>query len=499
MSEEFTTIIGLEVHVQLSTRSKLFCGCVNLFNPDAPNSQTCPVCLGLPGSLPVVNRKALELSIKTGLALHCQISNFTKWDRKQYFYPDLPKGYQTSQYDLPIAGIGYFEIESDGDPRRIRITRAHLEEDAGKIIHDETTAGGPSRIDLNRCGTPLLEIVTEPDFRSPREAKRFLQDLRLSLRDLEVSDCNMQEGSLRCDANVNLQIPSQGSEVTTPIVEIKNLNSFRNVEAALIFEQQRQYEEWKRTGITDNTTAKSTRGWNAEKEITFEQRGKEEVADYRYFPDPDLVPVTFSEEQIEEIRKTLLSSPLERRTRYRDQFELSEYDAHVIVDLGISTCRYFENVARDVKDAKLAANWITQDVLRERNSLDVSIEDFPITSELLSALLSRIHNGELTTKSGREIFTEMLAKAANSESLSMETIDEIVQQKGLERVTDLNVFEKVIDQIISQNPEAVDSFREGKQAAVGPLMGQIMKQIKGADPSLVRQLLIAKIESLSSS
>ncbi len=323
-----TLIVGLEVHVQLLTRTKLFCGCVNRFNPDHPNTQTCPVCLGLPGSLPVMNRRAFELALEIGLALNCEIAPFTKWDRKQYYYPDLPKAYQISQYDLPFSHDGWLEVEvpagknTEPETRRVRIIRAHLEEDAGKNIHDETGRGGDSRVDLNRCGTPLVEIVSQPDIRSPQEAKAFLEELRLMLTYLGVSDCNMQEGSLRCDANVNLHIPGEdGNTVATPIVEIKNLNSFRGVEAAIEFEAQRQWDEYQKTGrkLGDAGGEKETRGWDANRNITFSQRGKEEASDYRYFPDPDLMPVTVTADKIESVKDSLCELPAARRQRIREK------------------------------------------------------------------------------------------------------------------------------------------------------------------------------------
>src|SRR5579872_2318942 len=364
-----TTVIGLEVHVQLLTQSKIFCGCSAAYNPTQPNVQTCPVCLGLPGSLPVMNRHAFELAVKTAMALNCDIPSFTKWDRKQYYYPDLPKGYQISQYDLPFSEDGWLEIELDsqsGEKRRIGIIRAHLEEDAGKNLHDESGRGTDSQVDLNRAGTPLLEIVSQPDLRSPAEAKQYLEELRLLLTYLGVSDCNMQEGSLRCDANVNLHIHQEdGHKIATPIVEVKNLNSFRNVELALEYEVKRQLEEWQKTGKKLGEVAKETRGWDAVRGATFAQRGKEEASDYRYFPDPDLVPVTVATEFLDAIRATLGEFPADRRRRYMADYALSEYDARVIVDQGQAFAEYFEEVAGLCGDGKQACNWVTQDVLRE--------------------------------------------------------------------------------------------------------------------------------------
>ncbi|MEC9091509.1 MAG: Asp-tRNA(Asn)/Glu-tRNA(Gln) amidotransferase subunit GatB, partial [Planctomycetota bacterium] len=300
----FQMIVGLEVHVQLQTESKLFCSCSTQFG-SAPNTQTCPVCTGMPGTLPVLNQRALALSIKTGLALNCEISRFSKWDRKNYFYPDLPKGYQISQFDLPICGPGYLEISDPAnrfETKKIRLIRAHLEEDAGKSVHDEVTGSADTRIDLNRTGTPLLEIVSEPDIRSPHEARAYLSELKLMLGYLGVSDCNMQEGSLRVDANINLHIDVNQETVATPIVEVKNLNSFRSVERALEYESHRQLKKWQQDSRTIQDDLKTTRGWNDAEQRTTPQREKEDSADYRYFPDPDLVPITIEDHQIETLK-----------------------------------------------------------------------------------------------------------------------------------------------------------------------------------------------------
>src|SRR5262245_51229123 len=306
---DVTPVIGLEIHVQLLTQSKIFCGCANRFSPDEPNTQTCPVCLGLPGSLPVLNAEAFRLSLIAATALNCEIAAFTKWDRKQYYYPDLPKGYQISQYDLPYSQHGWLEVTLPGAPaRRIHIRRVHLEEDAGKNLHDESGRRADSRVDLNRAGTPLMEIVTEPDLRSAAEAKVFLEEIRLLMTYLGVSNCNMQEGSLRCDANVNLHVTgADGKTVATPIVEIKNLNTFRGVEAAVEFELARQRDEFEKTGrkLGDWGVEKETRGWDAERGVTFAQRGKEEASDYRYFPDPDLAPVTVTDAERAASRRRL--------------------------------------------------------------------------------------------------------------------------------------------------------------------------------------------------
>lgn len=494
---EYTVVVGLEVHVQLLTQTKIFCGCSTAFNPTQPNVQTCPVCLGLPGSLPVMNRHAFDLAVKTALAINCEISTFTKWDRKQYYYPDLPKGYQISQFDLPFSEDGWLEIEIPGAPgerRRVGIIRAHLEEDAGKNLHDESGRGTDSQVDLNRAGTPLLEIVSQPDIRSAAEARKYLEELRLLLTYLNVSDCNMQEGSLRCDANVNLHLHQEdGHRIATPITEIKNLNSFRNVELAIEFEVQRQFEEWQKTGKKLGEVPKETRGWDAARGLTVPQRGKEEASDYRYFPDPDLVPVTVTEEQIASIRAELCEFPADRRQRLAVAYQLSDYDVGVLIDQGTAFADYFEAVAQAGGDGKQACNWVTQDVLREMNERKLTIGEFPISAALLGNLLGRIHARQITTKSAREIFMELLANDGSTEPNSPSLIDRIVQERGLTIVSNTAELEAAIAQVLADNPKPVADFRSGKQAAAGALIGQVMRKIKGADPQTVRELLLKRL------
>jgi aspartyl-tRNA(Asn)/glutamyl-tRNA(Gln) amidotransferase subunit B len=498
-----TLIIGLEVHVQLQTRTKLFCGCVNRFAPDDPNTQTCPVCTGTPGALPVMNRRAFDLALETALAINCDISAFTKWDRKQYYYPDLPKAYQISQFDLPFSHDGWLEVEVVGEDEtesetvRVGIIRAHLEEDAGKNLHDESGRGGDSRVDLNRCGTPLVEIVTEPDIRSAAAARVFLEELRLLLIYLDVSDCNMQEGSLRCDANVNLHIDTDdGHRIATPIVEVKNLNSFRAVEAAILFEERRQIEEWKKAGLKlgDPGVAKETRGWDANRNITLGQRGKEEASDYRYFPDPDLIPVTVTDDFVQTVRESLCEFPADRRKRFCEGWQLSAYDAAVLIDQGMATADYFETVAQACNDAKQAANWVTQDVLRELKERDQSIGEFAISPNILGGLLSRFSEGVLTVKSAREVFATLLEEADNDADISADRIDAIIEEKGLATVSDTGQLEGVIASVVEKNEKVAADFRSGKQAAIGRLIGEVMREIKGADAKVVRQMLIERIE-----
>lgn len=489
----YEVIIGLEVHVQLLTRTKIFCGCVNRFNPDQPNTQTCPVCLGLPGSLPVMNQEAFRLSVITAMALNCEIARFTKWDRKQYYYPDLPKGYQISQYDLPFSHDGWIEAQvGEAAPTRIRIRRAHLEEDAGKNVHDESGRGGDSRVDLNRAGTPLLEIVSEPDIRSAAEAKACLEELHLLLTFLGVSDCNMQEGSLRCDANVNLHITrDDGTKVATPIVEIKNLNTFRGVEAAIEFEADRQLKEYQKTGrkLGDPGVDKETRGWDGEHNKTFAQRGKEEAADYRYFPDPDLLPIVVTEEQLDEWRKSVCESPSRRRRRFQEA-GLSGYDAEVIVNQGRDFADYYELVAELAGDPKQAANWVTQDVLRELNNRNTSLADFALTPQVLGTLLKRVTDKVITVKSGRELFTALLDQSDENQTVSVSLIDELIEMRGLKVVSDTGALDAAIKAALADSPKAVEDFKAGKQQALGAVIGKVMKSLKGADAKDVRERII---------
>ena len=483
-------VIGLEVHVQLATKSKLFSGCAADFAPDEPNTRTDPYVLGLPGTLPVLNAAAFRMAVKVGLALNCEIGRHCKFDRKQYYYPDLPKGYQISQYDLPVCGAGYLDIDTDaGGTKRIGVTRAHLEEDAGKNIH----AGGASRIDLNRAGTPLVEIVSEPDMSSGAEARAYLERLKLLLTYLGVSDCNMQEGSLRCDVNVNFKVGTPEGTKATPIAEVKNLNSFRGVEAAIEFERDRQLAEFERTGETLTPNNKTTRGWDPDRQITVEQRSKEEAADYRYFPDPDLVPVTLSEEAIEALRGELGEFPADRRVRVGHAWGLSDYDAGVVIERGKPFADYFETVAQTAGDGKRAANWCTQDVLRDLAERGEELETFPIPAGTLGHLLKRISAGDLNTAAGREVYAELLTRPRSANDPA--AVDAVVKDRGLEAVTGGAELETACDAAIAdpRNATAVEAVRGGKQQAVGPLIGQVKQAVGGADPQTVRAMLLERI------
>ncbi len=485
----YTIIIGLEVHVQLQTQSKLFCGCSTKFGAP-PNTQTCQICIGMPGTLPVMNRTAYELGLRTAVALNCEIAPFTKWDRKNYYYPDLPKGYQISQYDLPFSFNGYLEINDPKErfaPKRIGITRAHLEEDAGKSMHDEAAGKADSRIDLNRTGTPLLEIVSEPDMRSPLEAKAYLTELKLLLTYLGVSDCNMQEGSLRVDANVNLHLTQPGRTAKTPIVEIKNVNSFRAVERAIAYESERQYQVWQETKQEIGDAPKQTRGWDDAANVTRGQRFKEESSDYRYFPDPDLVPVTVTLDKIAEVRDTLGELPAQLRHRLEVTYNISTYDSDVLVNAGPGTIDYFVELSSLIDDGKIASNWVTQDVARVMNEQNLSIEQFPIRPAGLADLVGRVKAGDFDTSKAREIFGEMLSSGKSAA--------EVVADKGIVKVDESELV-AICRELLEANPRIVADVKSGKQQAAGNLIGQAKKRNPNVNAARVREIVLELIAGM---
>ncbi len=488
-AEPYTTVIGLEVHVQLQTQTKLFCGCSTTFG-SPPNTQVCPTCLGLPGSLPVMNRRAFDLAIRAALALNCKIASFTKWDRKNYFYPDLPKGYQISQFDLPFSSDGHLEVV---DPkgafsRRVGIIRVHLEEDAGKSMHDESAGLADTRIDLNRAGTPLCEIVSQPDLRSPQEARAWLNELKLLLVYLGVSDCNMQEGSLRVDANVNLHIPQPDGRIAkTPIVEIKNMNSFRSVERALTYEAARQWEEWQATKLELGTMPKQTRGWDDPAGITRPQRQKEESSDYRYFPEPDLVPVTVSEEQVAAVRAAMGEPPAVLRTTLEETWKISAYDSDVLVNQGRDLVAYFEELATLVGEGKVASNWMQQDVLRTLNERGGMIGEFPVRPAVVADIIGRIAKGDFDTSRGREIFAEVLS--------SGRSVEDVVASMGIAAVSDDDLI-TLCQELIAANPKIVADVQGGKEQAAAGLIGQAKKKNPNVNPGKVRQTCLDLIRQL---
>lgn len=472
----FETVIGVEVHAQLRTNSKMFCGCGTTFGLSA-NSQTCPVCLGLPGSLPVINRTAVEMAVRAGLALNCTIATNNRFARKNYFYPDLPKGYQISQYESPICQHGWIEIRNDGGTKRIRIRRAHLEEDAGKNIHGTGTGG--SRVDLNRAGTPLLEIVTEPDMRSADEVVAYLKRLREILMYLGVCDGNMEEGSFRCEPNLSLR-PSGQKEFGTK-VELKNINSFKYVKDAVEYEVKRQTKALNEGG----EIRQETRLWNIERGETAVMRSKEEAHDYRYFPDPDLVPLKLDEEWIESFRASLPELPAARMRRFIADYGLPEYDATILTgSKGIAD--YFESSVKLFNQPKTVSNWVMGELMRELNNAGTDISASPITPERLVNLLQMVDKGTISLKVAREIFPELYS--------SGKTPEQIVQEKGLTQVSDEGELVKIVDGVLSKHPAQVTQFKEGKQQVLGFLVGQVMKASGGkANPGKVNELLKRKL------
>ncbi|HET9575962.1 MAG TPA: Asp-tRNA(Asn)/Glu-tRNA(Gln) amidotransferase subunit GatB [Nitrospira sp.] len=472
----YEVVIGVEVHAQLRTKSKMFCGCGATFGRSA-NSQTCPICLGLPGSLPVINRMAVEMAVRAGLALNCTIGEHNRFARKNYFYPDLPKGYQISQYEAPICEHGWIEIAAGDGKKRVRIRRAHLEEDAGKNIHETGTSG--SHVDLNRAGTPLLEIVTEPDMRSAEEVIAYLKGLRDILMYLEVCDGNMEEGSFRCEPNLSLR-PLGQKEFGTK-VELKNINSFKFVKDAVEYEIKRQTKVLSEGG----TIQQETRLWNLDRGETAVMRSKEEAHDYRYFPDPDLVPLKLEKEWVEECRKGLPELPAMRAARFVSDYGLPEYDAAVLT-ASRGMADYFEAGVKVFNQPKTVSNWVMGELTRELNNSGTDVSASPVSPERLAGLLQMVDRGTVSLKAAREIFPELYS--------SGKTPEQIVQEKGLTQVSDEGALEKIIDDVLVKNPAQVAQFKEGKQQVLGFLVGQVMKASGGkANPGKVNDLLKKKL------
>lgn len=480
---KYEAVIGLEVHTELQTTTKIFCGCKTSFGAE-PNTNVCPVCLGLPGVLPVLNKRVLEFAVRAGLALNCEISRFNKFDRKNYYYPDLPKNFQTSQFDLPICERGHLDIEVNGEKKQIRITRAHMEEDAGKLVHHGTsiTDSDYSLVDYNRTGTPLLEIVTEPDMRSAKEAVAYLEKMRAILQYIGISDCRMEEGSLRCDANVSVR-PVGQKELGTK-TEIKNINSFKGVEKAIEYEALRQAEILEDGG----KIIQETRTWDEKEGVTKSMRTKEEANDYRYFPEPDLAPFTVSEEYIEDIRKTLPELPDERRERYIANFGLSSTDAQYMTN-DKDTSDYFEKVVAAGADPKASVNWIMGEFASQLSNAGIEIAKAPVTPENLAKLLALIAKGTISGKIAKKVFAEMWKDGADPE--------EIVKAQGLVQISDTGALKELVVKVIANNPKAVEDFKAGKKKAVGALVGQIMKETKGkANPKVINELLNDELKKL---
>ena len=478
---QYEPVIGLEVHLQLRTCSKIFCACSTRFG-DPPNSNVCPVCLGLPGALPVLNRAAVEMAMKAALALHCRINSFSRFARKNYFYPDLPKGYQISQYEQPLAEHGHLMIRANGEPKRIAITRVHLEEDAGKSIHDGfADSDRRSYVDLNRSGVPLIEIVSEPDLRSPAEAYEYLVRLKEILQYLEVSDCNMEEGSLRCDANVSVR--RLGTSEFGIKTEVKNLNSFRFLQKALDYEISRQVSVLEAGG----TISQETRLWNLEEQKTVAMRSKEYAHDYRYFPEPDLLPLVISDEWREQVRATLPDLPEARRQRFIAQYGLREYDAGVLAS-SRALADYYEQAAQAAGEPRAAAHWVQGELLGALNAVGKDIQETPVSAQHLSELVRLISDSTISGKIAKSVFEKMFA--------SGKAPRQVIAEEGLAQISDPAALELLIRQVIAANPKQLAQYRGGKTGVFGYFVGQVMKATRGqANPALVNELLKRHMES----
>lgn len=475
-AERYEAVIGLEVHAQMLTDSKLFCGCSTRFG-SGPNSQTCPVCIGMPGVLPVLNRKAVEFAVKTGLAMHCSIAPYSRFARKNYFYPDLPKGYQISQYELPLCIGGFVEILVDGEVRKIGITRIHMEDDAGKNIHEGK--GNYSFVDLNRAGVPLMEIVSEPDIRSPKEAAEYMKKIRSIVRYLGVCDGNMEQGSLRCDANISVR--PVGQQVLGVKTELKNMNSFRFVERALEYEIKRQIKTLEDGG----NIIQETRLWDAAAGVTQAMRTKEEAHDYRYFPEPDLVPMAISRNVIDEIKAGLPELPDLKRQRFVAQYGLPEYDAELLTS-EIALADWYESAVEKGGQPKAVSNWMMGEMSRLLNEAGKSIEDCPMQPGQLAGMLSLLENGTISGKIAKTVFEEMFRTGKDAET--------VVKEKGLVQISDESTIEKAVDEVLATHVKEVERFRAGDEKLIGFFVGQVMKTTRGkANPQLLNELLKRKL------
>ncbi len=469
---DFEAVIGLEVHVQLKTKSKIFCSCSTEFGAP-PNTHTCPVCLGMPGVLPVLNRKAVEYAMKMALATNCRINTINVFARKHYFYPDLPKGYQISQYELPLAEDGWIDVEGETGIRRIRINRIHMEDDAGKLIHDESRP--VSYVDLNRTGTPLIEIVSEPDIRTPEEAANYLRKIRQIVRYLGISDGNMEEGSLRCDANISLRPRGEAKFGTK--AELKNMNSFKHVQKALEYEIRRQTALL----LDGHEVIQETRLYDASKGVTHSMRGKEEAHDYRYFPDPDLVPISIDDEWLDEVRNSLPELPDAKKSRFVSEYGLPEYDAQVLTG-SVDLAEYFEETVRLYPKAKKVSNWIMVELLKLIKKDDQELSACKVTPNVLAELLSLIEKGSISSKIAKKILEEIYEKGGRP--------SEIVEREGLSQVSDESALLTIVEQVLNDNPKEVEKYKSGKKKVMGFFVGQVMRQTKGkANPQMVNELL----------
>ncbi len=477
---KYEAVIGLEIHCELKTKTKIFCGCATGFGAEQ-NTHVCPVCLGLPGVLPTVNKRVVEFGIKAGLATNCTINKYSKFDRKNYYYPDLPKNWQTSQYDLPIAEHGWVDIDVDGEKKRIRLTRIHMEEDAGKLVHSGTTIkdSATSNVDYNRTGVPLLEIVSEPDLRSAEEARAYMEKIKAIMEYIDVSNCRMEEGNLRADINVSLR-PVGTKELGTR-TEMKNINSFKNLEDAINYEIERQQEVLEDGGHI----VQETRTFDPARGITLSMRSKENAHDYRYMPEPDLPPIVTSEETIEKYRSELPELPDARRARLEKEYGLSDYDAGIITS-SRAMAEYFDAVVATGADPKLAANWIMGDLAKNLNEDGIDIAKSPVSAERLGKMIGLIMKDTISGKIAKKVFKEMWTNEDDPEK--------IVKDKGLVQITDTGAIEAAVDAAIAANPKAVAEYKGGKKKAIGALVGQVMKATRGkANPQMVNKMLAEKL------
>ena len=474
--EDYEVIIGLEVHAELSTKTKIFCSCPTAFGA-APNTHTCPICMAMPGTLPVLNEKVVEYAVKAGLATNCEIERNSKNDRKNYFYPDLPKSYQISQFDKPLCEHGYVEIEINGEKKKIRLTRIHIEEDAGKLNHDEF--GGGSLVDLNRAGVPLIEIVSEPDLRSAEEVEQYLRKLKSILEYIEVSDCKMQEGSLRADVNVSVR--KKGEEKFGTRTEMKNMNSFRAIVRAIEYEKDRQIEVLEEGGKVEQETLR----WDDINGRTSSMRDKEDAQDYRYFPDPDLVAIRLSDEYVEDIRKALPELPESRRDRYIKEYNLSEKDAKLLTASKYLS-NLFEGALAICGNAKAVANWILSDISRILNEKELEPENVPFTAEQLAKMIELIDKGTISSAIAKKVLTELFENPKDPEV--------IIKEKGWIQISDEGAIKEVVMKILENNPQSVADFKGGKDKALGFLVGQAMKETKGkANPQMLNKMFLEEL------
>ena len=475
--EDYELIVGLEVHAELSTKTKIFCSCPTEFGAE-PNTHVCPVCMALPGALPVLNEKVVEYAVKAGLATNCEIEKNSKNDRKNYFYPDLPKSYQISQFDKPLCNHGYIEIEDDnGNPKKIRILRIHIEEDAGKLNHNEFGAG--TLVDLNRAGVPLIEIVSEPDFRSTGEVDRYLKKLKSILQYIDVSDCKMQEGSFRADVNVSVHKKGEPFGTRT---EMKNINSFKSITRLIDYEKERQIYELEH----GNTIEQETRRWDDLEGRTFSMRNKEDSQDYRYFPEPDLVAIKLSDEYIENIRKELPEMPESRKERYMNKYGLSEKDSNSITSSKYLS-DFFEKAGEIANDYKSVCNWLNSDVARILNEKEMEPEEIPFTAEELAEMVTLINKGTISTSIGKKVLDELF------ENPRMPS--KIIEEKGWVQISDEGAIKEVVLKVLAENAQSVADYKAGKDRALGFLVGQAMKQTKGkANPKMLNEMFIEELK-----